>query len=152
MSLENRSYRSIRYLNPLVQFVCNYTDFHEKAHIIIQNGDPQDNEGRPAMGGLAWSTDTGEKTHYDAAIALNKHCTYPRTQRLNLRTPEVRFGCWQDEFVCVLAHELRHIDQFVLGAFQKGEELESEVDAETFAAAVLKAWQEARTALLTEVA
>jgi hypothetical protein len=41
----------------------------------------------------------------------------------------------------VLAHELRHADQFALGAFRSHEGLEAEVDAETYAANVLGAWR-----------
>jgi hypothetical protein len=80
---------------------------------------------------------------------MNPAATYPRTQRLNLRTPEVRFESWQDEFVMVLAHELRHIDQFALGAFPVGQELEAEVDAETYAASVWSVLRETSKHLLT---
>lgn len=153
MGLTNRSnLRRTRLLNPLIQFVCNYTDFHEEAQVTIQDGDPVDAQGTPSCGGLAWYVKNGDKRAYDVAIALNSACTYPRTQRLNLRTPKVRFENWQDEFVCVLAHELRHIDQFVLGAFGKGQEMESEVDAETFAAAVLEAWQKLQRGVDTAAA
>jgi hypothetical protein len=73
-------------------------------------------------------------------LGLNPDSTYPRAQRLNLLTPEVTFETWQDEVVMILAHELRHVTQFVLGAFSRDQELEAEVDAETFGATVLEAW------------
>jgi hypothetical protein len=134
-------------LTRLAQFVIKYCDNADLAQVDIDVGYQLDQHGRPACGGLAYR----DGDTYTVAIGLDPRATYPRTQRLNLKTPCVRFESWQAEFVMVLAHELRHIDQFALGAFMRGQELEAEIDAEVFAAAVLEAWRES-TRYLTQVA
>jgi hypothetical protein len=118
-------------VKPLIKFVEKHFDFSAKTQLFVDTTTQTDRYGGARCGGLASSDDK-------VYVTMNPAATYPRTQRLNLRTPEVRFESWQDEFVMVLAHELRHIDQFALGAFPVGQELEAEVDAETYAASVLE--------------
>lgn len=132
----------------LTQFVVNHCDNADLAQVFIGDTKQVDGAGEPTCGGLA--SQDGDK--YQVRIGINDEASYPRRQRLNLLTPEVRFDRWHDEYVMVLAHELRHIDQFALGAFRQGEELEAEVDAETFAAAVLGAWQKLLEGLDTKPA
>lgn len=138
MHLTNASnLRRTAALNPLIDFVSKYANHHDLARVRVQDGSVKDGAGRPTYGGQA----QGEEKNYLVIIAINANTTYPRIQRLNRLTPAVRFKKWEDEFVMVLAHELRHISQFIVGAFEIGEELEAEVDAEVFAAKVLEQYQ-----------
>jgi hypothetical protein len=120
-------------VKPLIKFVEKHFDSTAKTQLFVDTTTQTDRYGGARCGGLASSDDK-------VYVTMNPAATYPRTQRLNLRTPEVRFESWQDEFVMVLAHELRHIDQFALDAF-RGQAFEAEIDAETFAADVLAAFR-----------
>lgn len=124
-------------LRPLIQFVAEYCDFADLPHCIIADGDCRDPQGCPVFGGVA----VKRRDTYEVRISLSAATAYPRTQQLNAHTPHVRFRDWRDEFVTVLAHELRHIAQFALNAYGLDQELEAEVDAEVFAAAVLEAFR-----------
>jgi hypothetical protein len=126
-------------LTRLAQFVARFFQFEDLAEVIVNAGDVRDSDGEPSFGGLAMETKlSGSWIVY---VTLTDKTVYPRTQRLNHLTPEVVFETWREEFVCVLAHELRHIDQFAVRAFNQDQELESEVDAENAAVAVLEAFR-----------
>jgi hypothetical protein len=121
-------------LKPLFAFVQKFCDGANLALVTVVDCPREDSTGRPGYG--------GEALPDRARIFVDARATYPRTQQMTKRTPVVAYSCWQDEFVLVLAHELRHVDQFAIGAFGNGQELEAEVDAETFAAAVLIRFQQ----------
>lgn len=69
--------------------------------------------------------------------------------RQSRKIPYIAVNSWEEEIFLVLAHELRHADQFVGRKFLVGEEEEAEVDAEVFAAQQLNAWRKYKK-LLTE--
>lgn len=75
---------------------------------------------------------------YDVDLQVGE-AVYPRRTRLGPGMPELHLRSWEDEYVVVLAHELRHVHQFELRAFS--DPLEAERDAEVFAAAVLRKFQ-----------
>lgn len=59
---------------------------------------------------------------------------------------EVTYADWQEEFVVVLAHELRHIEQFWTWKEEDiSDTMYTEVDAELFGVTVLRQFREART-------
>jgi hypothetical protein len=138
--------RRTRDLNPLIDFVAKYSKFAYLAKLVVTTTTRTDTEGRPTCAGQAHRqnprlTETDVSAPSLVEVGLNADASYPRTQRLSRLMPELRFANWREEFVAVLAHELRHIDQFWTGSHTQGQELEAEVDAETFAAAVLNAFR-----------
>lgn len=147
MHLTNDSnLRRTRDLNPLIDFVAKYSKYAYLAKLVVVATTRTDNEGRPTCAGQAHRqnprlTEADVSAPSLVEVGLNPESAYPRTQRLSRLTPELRFANWREEFVAVLAHELRHIDQFWTGSHTRGQELEAEVDAETFAAAVLNAFR-----------
>ena len=150
MNLVNRSnLRRTASLYPLIDFVTQFCDYAYLAKLRVVPTSRTDGAGRPTCAGQAHRqnpnlTEADVATPSLVEVGLHPEAAYPRTQRLNRLCPELTFRTWQEEFVAVLAHELRHIDQFWTGSHTRGQELEAEVDAETFAAAVLNAFRTAR--------
>jgi len=122
-------------LKTLVRFVLPYMEFGTGVNINVFSGTLRDCEGNPTCSGKAFWSD--RKCGARVEVGINPNATYPRTQRLAPGTPLLAFNSWEEEFVAVLAHELRHVDQFRSGLFHLGEEAEAEVDAERAAARVL---------------
>lgn len=145
MHLVNRSsfWPSILLL-PLIDAVRRKTQYAELATLLIE--DRWDGE---VTGGYSWKRPSraelrekmpGTKLPSKAAPSLVKldiphNVRYPRTSYHVREVGMVRFKSWDEEVVFVLAHELRHIDQFYTRVLT---DHLAEVDAEKFAVSVLR--------------
>jgi len=65
---------------------------------------------------------------------------YPVSTKLCRSTERVTLHNWKEEYVFVLAHELRHVDQFYAGDVKNYEK-----DAENFATMVLREYRNQRS-------
>jgi hypothetical protein len=72
---------------------------------------------------------------------------YPRVEHYVKRLEPILIQSWQEELVLVLAHEMRHVEQFYTELGKRLEaigKLEIEVDAEQFAYRALEIWRKSR--------
>jgi hypothetical protein len=69
---------------------------------------------------------------------------YPSTQRYLPELPEVAVESWEEEFLLVVTHELRHIKQFWTD-FDCENTHGMEIDAEAFAIKTLLLWRQQKT-------
>ena len=135
MKIKNRSYLAPRILKPILRFVL--ARVRKEADLVtLTQAHQVDLAGRPTCGGLA----TRDGDSYSVEVGVDDRCEYPRVQRLCYRTP-VELRSVEEEVVVILAHEMRHLDQFA-GRTHEGRDLEAEVDAELFAAEVLEQWRQ----------
>jgi len=74
-------------------------------------------------------------------IKLSSSLQYPRLTRHVKETPIINLSSFDEEFVLVLAHELRHASQFDTGAFRVMTLESSEVDAENYAIRILERYR-----------
>lgn len=129
-------------LNPLIQFVLTHMPIGQFAWLHMVEGGV--NHPLEVTGGLA-----------EAHVPFPGNPTAPHRVTLWLRfdtakypyktchrksVGEVEVASWQEEFILVLAHELRHIHQFVFGTPRQ-----YEVDAERCAIAVLERYRNRNT-------
>jgi hypothetical protein len=140
--LDNTSHRSDAELKPLVKYVTDHCYHHKLAVIHVRSGLQR-----------AFSQGHARKYHYNGTpslvtIRLSKALPYPYSSMYRKRAGPAIVHCWQEEFIFVLAHEMRHIDQFwsILGHHRH-----IEVDAERFAIQVLRSYQLRGTKLAATV-
>lgn len=152
MHLINRSCRYLPFqLVPLIDVVRRHAKFADLVNLVV--ADRWDNEvtggysiKRPTKRDLDKLGLKGIVIPTKAAPSLIKldvsfRGKYPRRSTHVEEVGEVTFNSWQEEFLFVLAHEVKHIDQFWT---QPMEEHAAEVDAERFAVNVLASYRNDR--------
>jgi hypothetical protein len=158
MRLSNKSSRSSADLVPLINFVRQYTKCSSHVKVTIHDWTPEIKVDGD-------TTKLREPEMIQVRVFVGKTDTYPYKTRLMPETPVVRYRDWKDHFVVTLAHELQHAWQFenqeesgwavyrravasptfkaVTKFDTKDFEKKAEIDAETFGAKVLEAYQRA---------
>ncbi len=131
----NESSRSNLAVLQLSQFVAAYVpeadqvilslSDHTEVGKMTQGFTAQEASGRPIL----------------VTMGISNNLPYPHTTQHVPTLPAVRLTSWVEEFVLVLAHELRHAAQIAHRTYAKAEVYEAEVDAERFAYSVLDAFQ-----------
>ena len=123
-------------LNPLIQFVISHSPFVSSfawLHMVEGDGPAGDIE---VTGGLAEANvpfPSDPRVPHRVTLWLNfESGKYPYKACHRKRAGTAVIRTWDEEFVLVLAHELRHIYQFVYGSPRH-----YEVDAERHAMSVL---------------
>lgn len=124
MILNNRSSRPDEEIRELCRFVVQFFKHHKDCTVTVY-----DEEGYDAG-------QVGHGVCYKQGLVevyIPRWTFYPIAAQHRKRTGGTVYRCWQDVFVAILAHELRHFDQFsgeIKTRFK-------EVDAELFAQKVL---------------
>lgn len=126
--LNNNSTKPKRDLDRLTKFVAGYCIYNE--NVVLQVSD----HTSPNL------MTYGEATLTRVVIDLNVGLCYPHSSKLKKKTERVVFQNWEEEYVFVLAHELRHVDQFYFRV-----KTQAEVDAEFFAHMVLREYRHYRS-------
>jgi hypothetical protein len=137
--IENLSSRPTRPLLPAIDFVCKCSPYSALATLQLQ-----DLKAQGFSGGLAWKHrpqlgDLALVAPSLIVMQLAKGGHYPSATVYVKEVGEVVVQSFEEEFLFVLAHEARHIQQFWSTAI-KGRK--AEVDAELFARDILRAWRE----------
>jgi hypothetical protein len=135
MQLVNESSRTEPAIRHLVEFVSAYIGASSK--VILSLSD-HCKVGKMTQG---FTARLAKNRPILVSMGLSQRMTYPHTSRHVPCLPPVRLTSFHEEFVLVLAHELRHADQIDQGAFLKEQVYEAEVDAEGFAISVLDAYR-----------
>jgi hypothetical protein len=133
MRLENRSTRhETPKLLPLVEFAVRQAKYASLATLRLVDA----RKPEQIIGGYSWKFDpqVGDLALVAPSLVKMTLSAAERYPRCSEHVPEVgpiEFQTWEEEFLLVLAHELRHVDQFW------GERItdahKAEVDAERFA-------------------
>lgn len=144
MKVVNESHRALSDILPLVEFVAAKTQYADMAYLHIHPGQyGSDGTPRVARGQAERDNkNSAGTTPSRVDIWLAKGVCFPRDDEY----PAAGVGVvvlqdWREEFVLVLAHELRHIDQFWWFRQRPGN---IEYDAESFAVKVLNQWRKAQ--------
>lgn len=142
-SLSNRSHRSTPDVAYLVAFVESYARHPELVDLYLSSGDS-----------IAGQADAA----FRVKIRLSKGPLFPRTSMAVPEIGSVTLYDWREEFVLVLAHELRHVDQFFDVQNRDGDvnldpyTWAAEIDAENHAVEVLHAYRAALNSLARRAA
>lgn len=136
MKFENYSTRiSTQAIKEAAKFIGKYCKYNVLATIRVLDAP----EEKFTMGGLAYQHCPDESYDVSAPslikIWVNKNNEYPK-QDSYVPQVVVVFQDFEEEFLYVLAHEMRHIDQFWT-SLKSIKGYEAEVDAEKFALKVL---------------
>lgn len=148
VKVENLSRIPTKSLRPLIEFVAARVASGHMARVRVLDGKPERHTG-----GLATKYFPTPEQHdlvTPSAIRLwlyepGTH-VYPRIERHVEELEAVVLSSWEEEVLLVLAHELRHIDQFWDEEWD-GDDHAGEVDAEAFAIQVLKDWRSSRSSV-----
>lgn len=141
MRFENYSKTmEIRRVKEIAKFIAKYCKYNVLATVRLLDAPPD----KETMGGIAYQQCPDDS--YDVAapslikIWVTAHDNYPRQDSY---VPEVvvTFHDFEEELLYVLAHEMRHIDQFWT-SLRRVFGHEAEVDAERFALRVLNLWRD----------
>ncbi len=150
MKVVNESHRAMSDILPLVEFVAARAKYADMAYLHLYQ--PQyDARGNSLVGraqALKDNDNPAGTTPSRVDIWLSRGVIYPRDNEY----PEAGIGVvvlqdWREEFVLVLAHELRHIFHFWQTTPHP---TNIEYDAESFGVQVLNEWRAAngRAAIL----
>lgn len=126
MKIHNTSRLANKQIRPLVDFVCARFEFSYMAHLVLVDHD------EPGLGTNGWSWKEAEDD-FDptapsrVALVLSHGLPYPAKTYNQPEVGEITINSWEEEFVLVLGHELRHIDQYWSPAeFPENFELDAE--------------------------
>lgn len=148
MRLTNTSRLRTEEILPLLQFVESRCRFASFTNITVVDAPKR----KKVSGGIAVLNPregSAVTIHFSQAISypfLSHHPTLPNP-------PVALISSWQEAFLHIAAHELRHIDQFVTGWFTGGKTGptvdDAERDAECFAIWMLSEYRESALARRT---
>ena len=99
MVLTNKSSYPDAEIRALAQKVVPYFKHQKLASVLVLD---EERWGGIGHGLCQWNTVT---------VWLPRYTTYPFRDMYRKRAGDRVMQCWQDLFVCILAHELRHVDQ-----------------------------------------
>lgn len=141
----------VKKVKKIANFIGKYCKYNILATIRLLDA-PEENKG---IGGIAYQQCPDDSYDISAPSLIKIWITgngkYPRQDSY---VPEVvlTFHDFEEELLCVLAHEMRHIDQFWT-SLRRVYGQEAEVDAEKFAARILELWraQKIRTARIAAI-
>lgn len=152
MRIENRSaFHPTAKLLPVIDFVLEYTGYSSLATLRLT--DMKNAAGFSGGYACKHRQDGHDLTLVAPSIVdiqLSRACRYPKTTVHVPELGEVQVRSFEEEFLLVLAHELRHVDQFWGRRFT--DEAAAELDAERFAIKILKAWRKRATAPVRKAA
>lgn len=131
MRLSNASRRHSSALAPLCSFV--YDHFKHANKVFLEVIDQE--KSKRKSGGLADKYNGSSGMQSRVTVWLTGPRKWPMVSRFEGFS--TKLNSWEEEFVLVLAHELRHIDQFHTTV-----PADYERDAEGYAIKVLKAYRE----------
>jgi hypothetical protein len=138
MVIHNESARPTKQLRPLINFCKPFFNHHALVSLFMYTAD----RNGELTGGWADKYHLGvvftDGVPSSVLLRLSKGMKYPTASVYRKSVGQVTFDNWQEEFLFVLAHELRHIDQF--WSFEPPRHYE--VDAEKFALEVLAEYRE----------
>lgn len=124
MQVTNKTVSKVQHL---VKFVAQHSEFAAVSRLILNQSLDT------AMRGLA--TMDGLDLYVEIWLPVTR--AYPViSHHLDKLKPETLYS-WEEEFVLVLAHELRHIEQFYTGSYFQMTSLQAEYDAESVGLGVL---------------
>lgn len=152
MRIENKSaYFQTGRLTQIAEFAARYTQYSALATVRFTDGA----DGHKLTGGYAYKQrpDVSELSLVAPSlvkIILGRGRKYPRGTSHVDSLGIIKLESWDEEVLFVLAHELRHIDQFWSMTFT--DEDAAELDAERFAIKVLKTWRRSVVTQLQAVA
>jgi hypothetical protein len=130
LKIVNKSSKRVRDLRPLSDFVAKRCRHSHMAHLVV--GELPDHV---FANGHAWQRE-GEDPTAPSRVTVDFGCEMFPKKVKHQGNPPVVVTSAEEEFVVVLAHELRHIDQFWDGKlFERDADAES--DAELFAHQIL---------------
>lgn len=118
MLIANLSCKETSELLPLIQFVSGHCDNSAMANLIIEDSVGLFSSGRawkfvPRKGGdhpILGRYDFGTPSLVRVGLSTKRH--YPKISLHRQSVGPIEVSSWEEEFVFVLAHELRHIAQF----------------------------------------
>lgn len=140
MILDNRSSHSEAELKSLSQFVVQFFKSHKDCRVVVRDEE--------SFGGVGHGVCYGHRKLVE--VYIPRGTTYPIAAQHRKRTGGTLYRCWQDVFVAILAHELRHNDQFHTDG-NWAHTPQKEVDAEQYAQKVLAERRKAITPVDTRV-
>lgn len=133
MQIENWSTRHpTAKVRPIVEFVDKRVPGHRSTVLLLMDH----HDPRRTTTGESWRGLSAPMVH----LALGAGVRYPRSTCHVPEVGAVRLRSWHEEVAFVLAHELRHVEQFLRGTFEEDEH-GAEVDAEQFAVHVLNQYR-----------
>lgn len=131
---------SIQKVKEFAKFIGKHCKYNTLTTVRLLDAPPD----KCSVGGLAYQRCPDDSYDVSAPslikIWVTNHNNYPRK---DMYVPEVvvTFHDFEEELLYVLAHEMRHIDQFWT-SLRRVYGHEAEVDAERFALRVLNLWRE----------
>ena len=127
-------------LLPLIDFVTTFYKYPYLAKLVVsQRPSTIFGTGRAyATNPNLTETDMGSPSLVQVNLASG---SYPKKSMLILELGVVTVNSWEEEFVLILAHELRHIDQIYTGSHAADEVDAAEYDAESCAIALLSVFR-----------
>jgi hypothetical protein len=146
MQVKNLSTRHPTHkLQPLIDFVASRTRRHSKVALYLD-----DQSSRQITVGAAHPGIHGVVNPCIRMTLSRGLGRYPRKTTHVDEVGTILLESWEEEVVLVLAHELRHIEQFSEG--KQYEYYEAEVDAERFGLKVLQQYRVAQSRFATRAA
>lgn len=103
------------------------------AHVEVEPGQAS----HTYTDGYSWKRKGNDPTAPSRVLIQLGGTDFPKYTLYRKAAGSVTVHTWQEEFLLVLAHEMRHIDQF----WSDSPPVHYEVDAERFAQEVLAAWR-----------
>lgn len=120
-------------LRPLLDFLQNQFAINLPVKLMVLK---QDRECMTE----GWTGLMSNKNIY-IKLWVSAKMRYPHTTSHVPAVPAVQLNSWQEEFILVAAHELRHAYQMGSGVFQALGPAYAEVDAERYAERVLERYR-----------
>lgn len=142
MDIKNESKTPLERFRTLVNFVCKQTDFSHLAVLYVLDAQQK------SIGGKADQINPDPCRYASTLPGLIRMWLptgqtegYPKKSQFIKDLPPIILDTWEEEFVLVLAHELRHLDQFNLNRYKASQLDEAEKDAESFGYSIVELYR-----------
>ncbi len=142
MRFINESFKRTQALRKLVKFVADLSPMSEMAGLVVK-----DTEGDSTGHGIAWPTAPERVGPAPSLVVVwvpTPQSHYPYRLDTPAEVGPIVCANWQEEFVFILAHEVRHVRSFwdqslwPVGMSQEELSVWAETDADLFAAKILR--------------
>jgi hypothetical protein len=137
MVIHNESKRTDKHIKPLIEYAKPFFHYSNLASVYIYTAE------RPAelTSGFAdkfhLGTTLSDGVPSSVLLRLSRGMEYPTSSIYRKSVGEIVFEDWKEEFLFVLAHEMRHVDQYWSDQMPR----HPEVDAERYAQYVLDCYR-----------